>query len=146
MDIKQLTEQFKTYEELQLFCASQFKQILTLSKKIKELEDKNSELSKKDKENSKLTVISNNTEVASTSTNLIVKDDAKTIAQVQLRMLKEMSFDRELTLDEAKRVEIFNKIANAQEEKPKTIKADAKTLGTDDLLSLIENDNGTKAK
>lgn len=145
MDIKQLTEQFKTYEELQLFCASQFKQILTLSKKIKELEDKNSDLSKKAKETNGLTVV-NNKEPAVSGTSLIVKDDAKTIAQVQLKMLKDVSFDRELTLDEAKRVEIFNKIANAQEEKPKTIKADAKTLGTEDLLSLIENDNGTKAK
>jgi hypothetical protein len=146
MDIKQLTEQFKTYEELQLFCSSQFKQILTLSKKIKELEEKNADLTKSVKQGNALSVIPPKDLSTGTSNNLLVKDDAKTIAQVQLKLLKEMAFDRELTLDEAKRVEIFNKIANAQEEKPKTFKADAKILNTDELLSLIEKDNEPKGK
>jgi hypothetical protein len=145
MDIQELAKSYKTMEELQIYCQSQFRQILNLSKKIKELEDKNTDLTRKVKEGSVVTVAQQK-DLSSpiTGASLLVKDDAKTIAQVQLKLLKEMSFDRELTLDEAKRVEIFNKIANAQEEKPKTFKADAKTLNTDDLLSLIEKDNEPK--
>lgn len=146
MNIEELTRQFKTYEELQVFAASQFKQILNLSKKIKELEEKNSELNKKSKETNKLQVISETKEVGAINPNLVVKNDAKTIAEIQLKILKDMAFDRELTLEEAKKVEIFNKIANVVEEKPKTIKADAKTLDTNDLLSLIENDNVPASK
>jgi len=145
MNIDELTKNFKTHEELKIFCESQFKQILTLSRRIKDLEEKNAELSKKAKENNSLKVVENK-ELATTGTSLLIKNDAKTIAEIQLKVLKEMSFERELTLEEAKKVEIFNKIANVVEDKPKTIKADAKTLNTNDLLSLIESDNVTTSK
>lgn len=145
MNIEELTKNFKTHEELKIFCESQFKQILTLSRRIKDLEEKNAELSKKAKENNSLKVVENK-ELAPTGTSLLIKNDAKTIAEIQLKILKEMSFERELSLEEAKKVEIFNKIANVVDEKPKTIKADAKTLNTNDLLSLIESDNVTTGK
>jgi len=147
VDIKALTENYKSMEELQIFCESQFRQILTLSKKIKELEEKNAELNKKVKEGSSLSLVSSVQQSLPTAVkSLGIKDDAKVIAEVQLNRLKQESFERELTLDETKRVEIFNRIANAPEEKSKPIKVDAKTINTDDLLSLIENDNGTKEK
>lgn len=140
MNIDQLIENFKNFDELKVFCQSQFKQILTLSKKNRELEDKLVEVNKKIKEQNKQ-------EVMQTGGNLLTPDfklldDAKTISQVQLKMIKELAFDRELTLEEAKRVEIFNRILNEEKkEDKKTLKADAKVVKEEDLLQLINNGN-----
>lgn len=138
MDINQLTEQFKTYEELKVFCSSQFKQILQLTKKIKELEEKNSSLQKKVKEVNNSEVINLNAALPSTSLNFKLLDDAKMISQVQLKMIKELSFERELTLEETKKLDIFNRILNQPEDKEKPIKATARVLKEEDLLSLVE--------
>lgn len=142
MNIDQLVEQFKTMEELKLFAESQFKQILQMTKKIKELEDKlkNNPITTQD--------FNNSTPLATQpSSNLIHingQDDAKAISQVQLHRIKEASFTRELTLEEAKRVEIFNKILNQPEDKEKPLKADAKVLDEKELLNLVELNGSTK--
>lgn len=143
MDINQLTENFKNFDELKIFCESQFRQILALSKKNRELEDKVIELNKKVKEQVKQELIqSSNNSQNILSPDFKILDDAKTISQVQLKLLKELAFDRELTLEEAKRVEIFSRILNEEKkEDKKTIKADAKVLKEDELLKLIENGN-----
>lgn len=143
MNIEQLTEQFKSFDELKVFTESQFKQILALSKKNRELEDKLAEINKKLKTQEKQELIqSSNNSQNLLSPEFKVLDDAKTIAQVQLKMLKESSFDRELTLEEAKRVEIFNRIlTDDRKDDKKTLKADAKILKEDELLKLIENGN-----
>lgn len=135
MDIKKLIENYKTYEELTFFVESQFKQILNLTKKIKELEDQNTKL----KTEKKLAVVPNDAPVPGTTPNLKVLDDAKTVSQVQLRMLKDIAFERELTLEETKKLEIFNKILNQAVDKDKPLKVDAKVLKDDDLIKLIEN-------
>lgn len=139
MDIVQLTNQYKTIEELQIFCMSQFRQILQLSKKIKDLEEKNVQLDKKSKTSNNLDV----SEPSLTSLNLVdpvtlkVLNDAKTIAQVQIKKLKDEAFTRELTLEEVKKLDIFNKILIDKEEKPKEKPLTAKTLKEDELLNLI---------
>ena len=143
MNIDNLIKDFQTYEELKIFCESQFRQVLNLSKKIKELEEKNKELSKTQKENNNLAPIS---PASLVSSSIIIQDDAKTISQVQLRVLKDKAFEGELTLEEAKRVEIYNKILNQVDDKPKTLKADARTLDEADLLQLIKTDGTTQAK
>lgn len=144
LNINSLTDQFKTYDELKIFCSSQFKQILQLSKRIKELDEKNQELNKKVKQNNNLSIISGSKDVVPSS-GLIVQGDAQTIAQVQLKTLKELAFDRELTLEEAKKVDIYNKILISEiDEKPKTFKADAKILKSDELINLLEDASGSK--
>lgn len=143
MNIDQLTEQFKTMEELKFFCESQFKQILQLSKKIKELEDKNNDLVQKSKENKALTLVNiENT----TPSNLGLKDDAEVIAQIQIKMLKEQAYGRELTLEETKKLEIFNKILKQPVEKDKPIKIDAKVLKEEDLLKAALEDKSVGTK
>lgn len=97
MDISQLTENFKNFDELKLFTESQFKQILALTKKNRELEDKITELNKKSRETPKQEIIQQ------TSGNLVtpdfkVLDDAKTISQVQLKMIKELALIENLLL------------------------------------------------
>lgn len=143
MNIDQLTEQFKTMEELKIFCQSQFKQILQLSKKIKELEDKNNDLVQKSKENKTLSLVNVDNTLP---TNLGLKDDAEVIAQIQIKMLKEQAFGRELTLEETKKLEIFNKILKQPVEKDKPIKVDAKVLKEEDLLKVISEEKSVGTK
>lgn len=138
MNIDELVKNYKTYEELKIFTEAQFKQILQLSKRVKELEEKNKELKENKKEIIKAEVLSLST---TNTSGFNVLDDAKTTAQIQIKMLKEQAFERELTLEETKKLEIFNRILTANDEpKDKPIKATAKVLKEDELLSLI---NGT---
>lgn len=141
MNIDSLISQFKNEEELKVFCSSQFKQIMQLTKQIKDLEDKLSESKEKVKQNNNLAVI-NQSSVPSIQADLLVpSEDSKVISQVQLKMLKELSFERELTLEETKKVQIFNEILRVKEDKPVTLKANAKVLQDTDLLSLVTGSN-----
>lgn len=136
MNIDQLVEQFKTYDELKIFCASQFKQVINLSKRNKELEDSNLELKKQSKEIIKKDAISS--PILLEHGNIKGQEDAKIIAQVQLRILKDVAYDRELTLDEAKRVELFNKILiDPSKEDEKPLKANAKVIKSEDLMKMV---------
>lgn len=136
MNIEALVEQFKSPEELKIYIASQYKQILQLTKKNKELEEKNQGLVKQSRSQDKqLSTVS-----GAINPDVKVLDDAKTISQIQLRMLKELSFERELTLEEAKRVEIFNRILTEEKKEDKgTLRANAKVLNAEDLLKLVDN-------
>lgn len=143
MDVSKLIEQYKSEDELKIFIASQYKQIIQLSKKVKESEEKIAELTKRLKDADKREILSGSTNLSTPAIvgpGVKLLDDAKTISQVQLKMLKDQSFERELTLDETKRVEIFNKILNTEipEKKEKPLKADAKVLSGQDLLKLVE--------
>jgi len=138
MNIEQLTKDFKTFEELKIFCDSQMKQILIMSKKIKDLEEKNKELIKSSKEINNLALVPGNNAVGPVINFAVDSNDAKTIAQVQLRMLKEQAFDRELTLEEVKKLDIFNKVLNVKEDKDAPIPATAKTLSDEELLARIK--------
>lgn len=137
MDITKLTEEFETIEEMKAFAASQFKQILNLSKKVKELEEERSHLKKLLQDGVPMIAPINSIQQSSPQSNLLITDDAKTIAQVQLKMLKDIAFDREFTLEETKKLEIFNKVLNTNQEKPETFKANAKELNEQDLLALV---------
>ena len=137
MNIDQLVKDFKTFEELKAFCDSQFKQILIMTKKIKELEEKNKQLSNSSKEINNLALVETQHTPPINKINLLMEDDAKTIAQVQLRMLREQAFDRELTLEEVKKLDIFNKVLNVKEEKDKPIDVSVKKLSNEELLKQI---------
>lgn len=146
MNIDSLISQMKSEEELKAFINSQFKQITQLTKQIKDLETKLLESKEKVKQNNNLSVI-NQTQVPTQQQDFsIPSEDSKVIAQVQLKMIKELSFERELTLEETKKVQIFNEILKVKEDKPVTLKANAKVLKENDLLSLIENTSGSVAK
>lgn len=134
MNTDKMLEQFTSTEEIKIFCQSQFKQIQQLSKENKELKEKLSVMSKEVR-----TIVKR--EMSSPSDGLKVLDDAKTISQIQLNVLKDLSFERELTTDEAKRVEIYNRIiTGTQDKKDKPLKADIEILKEADLLKLATNE------
>lgn len=134
MNTDKMLEQFTSTEEIKIFCQSQFKQIQQLSKENKELKEKLSVMSKEVRTVAKR-------EMSSPSDGLKILDDAKTISQIQLNVLKDLSFERELTTDEAKRVEIYNRIiTGTQDKKDKPLKADIEILKEADLLKLATNE------
>lgn len=143
MNIDQLVEQYKTVEELKIFVGSQFKQIMALTKKLKELEDKNEELQKKANRPQNLEAVAQINETGNLITpDLKVLNDAKTIAQVQIRKLKEEAFSRELTLEETKKLDIFNKILTEKQEVAKKSENPTKVLNEQELLALVQSSNG----
>jgi hypothetical protein len=140
MNINGLIENFKSMEELKVFCEGQFKQVLQLSKKNKELEDKLLEVKKESKELVKKEMSSS--PVLLEAGNIKGQEDAKQIAQVQLKLLKDLAFERELTLDEAKRVDLFNKILiDKVQEDDKPLKANIKILKNEDLKMLVNGND-----
>lgn len=137
LDINKLTEQFTTMEELRIFCNSQLKQIQTLNKRISELQEKLSSAEKVKKEITKN--VSSTLPIAS---DFSILEDAKTISQIQLNLIKEMAFERELTTDEAKRVELYNRILKEDTSKDKALKATVEIIKDADLLRLVGSDGG----
>lgn len=133
-----MLEQFTTVEEMKIFCTSQAKQIQNLSKENKELKEKLTSVPKISPSGMSVTIGDAAPHVHNLNLSL---DDAKTISQIQLNMLKQIAFDRELTTNEAKRVEIYNKILTADpEKKEKPLKADIEILKEADLLKLVTNE------
>lgn len=126
-----MVDTFKTMEDLQMFCKAQQKTLIELTKKNKEKEDKIKHLEK---------LLSQTVPVLQTDKPKIEfgANDEESIAREQLFRLKELSHEKELTLEEAKRVEIFSKILIAGKQKPKDIISNGKQLDTKELLKLIE--------
>jgi len=140
MDIKNLSKQLTDISELQSYCDSQYKLIVELSKKITQTEEENLELKKL------LDAYIPQIGDKSKALNNFFTDmtDEQAICIMQLKLLKDISLERELTLDEAKRVEIFTKILYAVKEKDKEKDNKVKKLSDTELLSLLEADNSNE--
>jgi hypothetical protein len=136
-DIDKMIEQYKDVTSLQKYANAQYKTILSLTRKIKLLEQENIEL--KD-------LLEKTTPVLEEDKKnfLIYQDngesDEEIISRVQLARLKEISLDRELTLEETKRVEIFNKIL-ASKNNSKSNSEKTQKMNNEDLLKMLENES-----
>ena len=68
-----------------------------------------------------------------------LSSDQEEICKIQLRKFLDLSKDRELTLEEARKVEIFSKILFGFKNKEDKDKDDTtKKLSSDELLKLVE--------
>lgn len=104
--IDKMAEQFTSLEELQAYCDSQYKTLLTLNQKIN---SQNEEIVKLQALNSSLKkdlAISN---AGPKPEGQFTTTDEETICVIQIAMLKIVSMERELIMDETKRLEIFVK-------------------------------------
>jgi hypothetical protein len=133
-----MLEQFKDMSSLQKYAEAQYKTILSLSRKVKTLEEENIEL--KDLLE-KSTPVLNEEKKNFVIYQVEASSDEEMIAKVQLARIKEISMDRELTLEEAKRVEIFTKILNTKGSNS-SIAVQTQKMDNDDLLKMLENDTG----
>lgn len=133
-----MLEQFKDMGSLQKYAEAQYKTILSLSRRVKVLEEENVEL--KDLLE-KSTPLLNEEKKNFVSYQVEASSDEEMIAKVQLARMKEISMDRELTLEEAKRVEIFTKIL-ANKGSNSSIAIQTQKMNNDDLLKMLDNDTG----
>ena len=137
--IDKMLEQIKDFAPLQKYAEAQYKTILSLSRKVKVLEEENVEL--KDLLE-KSTPLLNEEKKNFIAYQVEASSDEETIAKVQLARMKEISMDRELTLEEAKRVEIFTKILNTKGSSS-SISVQTQKMDNDDLLKMLDNDTNT---
>lgn len=140
MSLEKMLDEVKDMAELRVFSEAQQKTILKLSKKNKELEEEVSHLKK---------LLESQTPLIQTDTSAglpaekFLTSDQEAICRMELNKLKQNSFDRELTLEEAKRVDIYSKILNVLENSPKTIKVETKSIPSQDLMSLVQSEESS---
>ena len=128
---EKMLDQFREISELQAFARAQQKTIMDLTKKNKNLDEEVKHLKKLLEQT--VPVIKPTEEKIDFGSN-----DEEAIAREQLFLLKKISNERELTLEETKRVEIFSKILNSLKEKqPKVLEIKAKQLSDAELLAQI---------
>lgn len=135
--IDKMLEQFKDLASLQKYADAQYKTILSLTKKLKVLEQENGDL--KDLLEKTTPILDEEKKTFSLPT-VEASSNEEMIAKVQLSRLNEISMDRELTLEEAKRVEIFSKIlASKGTDKPAMIQL--QKMDSSELLKALENES-----
>lgn len=137
MSLSSMFQETKELSDLQAFCEAQQKSLVSLTKQIKQLEDERDHL--KTLLEATTPTISNPSVAPTNITEKLLTTDQETICRVQLTRLREISLERELTLEETKKVEIFSKILSSIENAPKTIKIDAKKFDSGDLMGLLED-------
>lgn len=132
--IDKMAEQFTSVEELQAYCDSQYKTILSLNKRIS---DQEAELNKLREEKVKAAV-SQTIEAAGNDQFKVT--DEETICVVQLALLKAHSMERELITDEVKRVEVLVKTLLAiRGRDTKKAEKDTSNMSTEELLKHFDN-------
>lgn len=123
-------EDAKAYQKAQqAIVITQTRQINELRKK---LEDMSGQLEKLTIENTRLKALGNGTEVES-------GNDAETICLVQLALLNNYSMQRELTLEECKKAEIYTKtlvMIRGKQEKPEVNSVGS--LSNEELLAAMK--------
>lgn len=130
---------FKDPEQLKALCDSQYKTIIELSKKIQELEQENKTL--KDDSKLKAAFTGNVLKLPEKEGEIVklAKTDQEVICTMQLFHIKNNALNRELTLEEARKVEIYSKILATLNSKDGSKDAEFKKLSDDDLLKELQN-------
>lgn len=120
--------------ELQAYAGAQFNQITSLNKKLSKLEEENAHLKK---------LIDSGVPALKEAGQLIDLglqiSNEELICVTQIKMLKESALNRELTLEEAKKADIYIKILSGLNagKKPE-IQIQSSQLSERELLQLVE--------
>lgn len=135
-----MISEFKSFEDLKKFSSAQHTTIIKMGKKLKELEEENRKL----RAETKIAEASGTTPTPQNSNPIILNaniSDEEIICLTQLSFLKQTSQDRELTLEEAKKVDIYNKILSGLKEKEKQNPGKPFEGASDEeLLRLVKNE------
>lgn len=140
--LDKMAEQFSSIEELQAYSASQYNNILSLNSKINE---QNKVIEKLLTENAQLSIERSVAKANSPKDDLgkFATSDEETACVIQLALLKTNAMQRELTMDETKRLEIFTKTLHLIRGKSPTEKdkeeGQAKTLTNEELQAALKN-------
>lgn len=132
--------QYKDFGQLQEYAMAQEQTIIQLSKKNQRLQEEADHLKKLLE--SSVPLIQGEQKF---SGDKFLTSSEESICVMQLEKLRDISVERELTLEEARRVEIFSKVLTISRNQPKTFEGKSKNQSTEELLKLAENnDNGSK--
>lgn len=118
----------KSIEELKIYIQAQQTTILQLSRKLQLIEDERNHLK---------TMLDVSMPVLLTTDQTEPTEDQ--ICKLEIQKLRNISLQRELLSDEAKRLDIYVRILRDGAKKDKRNEQEAKCLNDDDLLRLIEN-------
>lgn len=129
-EIDKTVAQYKNFDQLQDFAQALHLTNISLTKKIKKLEEEKKHLKE-------LAPIPQNLPTTQDPNKFLVSS-TEVICTVQLDLLREVSLMRELTLEEAKRVEIFSKVLTSEKHKLKDIEPPTKKMSDEELLKLAE--------
>lgn len=145
-NITGLTKEFQDLVEAQMFAKAQHNTIVSLTKKIQKLEEEKAHLEKLLSSSTPLVQSEKTNSIIQSNTAGILSDDEEAICRMQLRKLRDLAMTSELTLEEAKRVEIYTKILIAKQNQPKTLVVESKNIPNEQMLAAFEelekNDSG----
>lgn len=127
--IDKMLSDLKDIAELKKFAEAQNKTILNLSKELKESQEKLKHLEK---------LLESTTDILPSSKEYSKEDEAICIRQLQV--LRDLSDDRELTYEEAKKVDTYSKILQNVRGQKVPDQDKTKDLPTADLLQLVKNE------
>jgi uncharacterized protein YydD (DUF2326 family) len=136
-EIPKSIQQYKDFKSLQEFACAQNTTILQLSKKVQTLESK----LKHAEDLLKTTVPNISSQLPGVKD--FTQDDSEYICTVEIAKLKSFTRERELTLEESRKLDTYYKILNNINSKPK-VEKEVEKLPTSELLKLVESkdDNG----
>jgi len=136
---KKLGDTLNDPEYLKMLCESQQKEITNLNKKIKALEQQAQE-----------SKIKNGLGASVSESGIILnlddEDGQELICKFQLAILGDRASKCELTLEEARKVEIYSKILNGDGKNTRKNAKELKSLANDDLLKQLGENDDKKAK
>lgn len=130
--ITQMLDDCKSEVELRNFVEAQMKTMTTIMKKNKDLIEEVEHL--KSLVAGAVPIIKSNK-----SSDLDVESDQMEIAKIEIRKLRDRSYEAVLTLEEAKRLEIYTKILSSGPEKSKQGEREVKELDSNSLLELVSS-------
>jgi uncharacterized coiled-coil DUF342 family protein len=130
---------FESVEDIKEYASSQYKTIITQSKKITELERRAESLETKLADAEKRAAVSSSLSIEQPEG----QSDTETVCVIQIAMLKGLAMNKELTLEETKKLEVFAKTLQMIRGKP-TSDSDKKRdvgtkLTTEQLLALASS-------
>lgn len=136
--IDRLADQYNDSEsDTKAYVKAQAATIISQTRQVNELRKKMEELSKQCEtltiENTKLKALA-----PASSLDISIPDE-ESICLVQLALLNNMSMQRELTLEETKKTEIFTKVLQSTRgKKPEEKEASIGNLSNEDLLAAMK--------
>ena len=127
MNIDDALQKFKDFAELEAYSRAQYLTIVDLTKKLQKAEEEAKHL---------LGLVGHQPTNIIPSSELL--DNEEMICIVQIERLRQISESRELTLEEARKLEIFNKIvAGVRQEKTKDVSGKAGALSNKELIAQL---------
>lgn len=130
--VEEIYGPLKTLEEKQAFIEAQHKTINQLTEQIRELEEKNRQLEQM--------VVSNVPVLTNPGSNGtgVYGSEEELIAREQLKMFALIATEREFTLEETRKVDIYAKLLIAVKQQKEKPKSSTEGMSPAQLLKLVE--------